>query len=189
MSAITSRRITNYFLTICFILLIIVFIISLIAMSKLVLTQIEPIQKHVADTRNLLEDIHEVEKATTNKTNLEDISKFGKKNYFEFNYKGFNVTSLSFNNVNKNKSIVTFFINKPIGESEGIYYIAIDNLDELANGDTIVYLSDLGTQTGRFISFQEGKLLVEESENTQITQIPKEWFLGKVFYINTNQND
>lgn len=184
----TQKNITNYFLTICFILLIVVFVISLIAMSKLVLTGIDPIQRHVADTQTLLDDIQEVEKVTTDKLNTTfDASFLDESEYFEFNYKGFGVTDISYRNVNQNKSIVTFFFDKSIGEIEGYYYVIVQNLSSLAQGDQLIYLSPEGTETGKYISHEEdGTIILGKTTSSQLRQVPKEWLLGKVFFIEEN---
>ena len=55
-----NKDIINYFLTLGFIVLIIIFLSSIIIISRFVLSEDNSIGKYVINTQNLLEDIEEV---------------------------------------------------------------------------------------------------------------------------------
>lgn len=170
-------RIINYLLSIGLILLVMVFIISLMTISRFVLSDVTPVGIHVLNTKNLLQDINDVEKAASISSNLTSKLKGD-----SFNFIGFNVTDIAYVNVNKNKSIVTMFFDREIGNIGNVYYVKIKNPDIIQKGEILIYENE-GIQIGEFVAITDGKeLIVNNLEDDRVEQILGINLIGSVFY-------
>jgi len=122
-----KEQFVNYLLSIGFIFLVVLFLSSMIFISRFVLSTAEaPINQHIQITKNILDDIKEV-KPSKNESYGGHLSK---ESYLRVNYKNFNLEKPYFININKNKSIFTFRINGEIKNDNNIYYKKVDLKDK-----------------------------------------------------------
>lgn len=170
----------NYVLSIGLIILVVIFLVSLITISRFVLSDVTPLGAHVINTKSLLEGINEVER-TALLTNSTDSSQH---NYLQLNDIGFQVTDISYLNVNKNKSIVTMFFDSPIGSiNDQVYYVEVKTVDSLIKNELLIF-EDVNTRFGKFVSVNDdGDLVVVNVETQKVDEINPSKLVGRIFYI------
>lgn len=174
----------NYLMYIGLILLVIVFLILLVSISRFVLSDYNPIGAHVMNTKNLLEDINEVEKVAISTQNVTLISETG-EDFFRLNYDGFNIRDVSYININENKSIVSMYFTSEIADiNDEIYYIKIKDIDNFEKGDIVLYNSIEEPRVGEFLSVDEqGKIIIVNQNTEKLEEASEEGILGRIFYI------
>jgi len=174
-----KKLLINYLFSIGFIFLIVIFLSSIVFISRTVLSNAqEPISDHVKNTQNILEDILEVESIT--KSSAQNSS-----NYINNNNKFLNSNSTSLKifdeayiNVDENKSIFTFFIDGEIVKLNNSYYKKLKNFSKLLTKDTIAYNSN---EIGNILEIKNEKLKVLNSNTHKIDSINSNDILGIVF--------
>ena len=174
----------NYLLTIGFVLLIISFIVGLTAISRVVLSDSTSIGEHVITTKNLLEDIDEVKmSAQDDSINNSKIYTIDNNNYLEINNGGYNITDLSYLNINENKSIFTLMFDSEINNVGGVYYLDIKNITELKKGTVISYERENIIRLGNFVEFNDELIIVDFYDKQKIINIKYSEVLGRVILI------
>lgn len=175
-----SQRYLNYALSIGFTMLVFLFLVLLVLISRVVLSDFSPISEHVMNTKNLLENIEEVEKVTQNNYSLEsyELERLNKENSY------FNVKVLDIHHRNLNdKSVLTVFFKYPIYNFNNRYYFQIENISEMKIDDLVIYENN---KTGRVINIYENKIIIIDIDEKKIKEIDKNTILGKVFMILEN---
>lgn len=165
----------NYLFTLGFILLIVIFIVSIILISRVVLSEDTQLGEHVKSTKTLLEDIIQVDDIK-NQTYLE------KSDIFKLDFSELNVTDIAFRNVNENKSILTVFLTSEIVKENEIYYIKIKDINSLQNNNLIAYKSDGNIYIGKFRGIEDEEHVFIESELNLAGKIENSQILGLVIY-------
>lgn len=190
---IKREKFLNYFLSIGFVLFLMIFLSLMIIMSRFVLSEVTPIRAHVQNTKTLLEDIDEVKMYATqnieNKSTL-DFSIGGPKIIAAkpaiFNDLGGDINQISyFNSKTEGNSVISITFNGEIGNEKGIYYFILP-AEGMIKGDLIAYKLDGVTYTGKFLVIGPSEEVHIEDEKGDLMKINQKLLLGKVFYI---QND
>ena len=171
----------NYAFSIGFIILIVVFLTSILAISRFVFLDETPIKEHLIDTKELLEKASEVEKTTEElKNSSKDDSPKVKGNT---NLDAFNITAINYINNPKGKSFVTLTF---VGHAESFdnhYYNRNFNRSNLEEEDLIVYISDT-FHIGTFVSHvDESTVRILERKTNEIKDFNINVIEGKVFFI------
>lgn len=153
------RRMLNYFMTVFFIFLLMISILLFINLSRAVLSD-SNIERHLTDTKSLLEELEEVEKSGANRfdnfsTNFSDYPQKALINRIE-------IDDISL--YDTNKSEVAYLTLK----SSNYTYNAIDSSIIITNVEPILY--DVIIFKDNMSNFQRGlivELYEEEKENLQ----------------------
>ena len=177
-----KKRLLNYFLSMAVILLVVVFLLSLVSISRYVMDDSALLSSHVNDTKNLLENVDEVSKAAERqeRDNRTLITKEGA--FLRLQYKGFNVTDVAYKNVHENKSIFTVIMDESIEERDGIYYVGISNYSRMAKGDVVAYEEDGEVVIGEYVDIEEGRFIFREVGTTNLVEIQRSRLLGYVIF-------
>lgn len=177
-------KLLNYTLSVGFILLIVIFLTSIISISRYVLSDGNAIQEHVVTTKNLLEDIERVEKSVETQENTEIQTITTSKNKKIANYEK-NIKQISYLNINENKSILTFTLNKEIKELNNINYIEYENQSFIEKNDVILYNVK---EKGVILTNNQEELKVFNFESSETEEIEFGNILGKIIYENDIKN-
>lgn len=174
-------KLFNYTLSVAFILLIVIFLTSIISISRYVLSDGNAIQEHVVTTKNLLEDIERVEKSveTQENTEIKTVTSVSRNKKIS-NYDN-NIIQTNYLNVNENKSILTFTLNKEIIELNGIYFTNYANKNEIEKSDIILYNVK---EQGSVLTKNDEKIKVFNFETSETEDIEFGNILGKIIYEN-----
>ncbi len=181
----------NYFLTMAFVFLVVIIIISMISMSRYVFTEDTYFASHMKTTKNLLQNIDEVKKTSieTIDINETEVRIPELENFLRINYNDFHITDMSYYNANENKSVLTVFFDSTIHSIGNIHYLKIKNIEDLTRGTAIAYMIDNSAKIGLFISSNGDKITIVDVENRQqVIDFEKEEILGKVIIIENVQN-
>lgn len=180
-----SQKYLSYLLSIGFTMLIFLFLVVLVLISRVVLSDVSPVSEHVINTKNLLENIEEVEKvahinssASMEDFNQEDIERLYKKNSYINEY----VLDANHKNL-KDKSIFTVFFKEQIEKVNNAYYFKLENASTLNKDDLIIYDND---KIGRVIGVGDKITSVIDVENKRIIEINNLLINGRVFMIMEN---
>jgi len=180
-------KLLNYTLSVGFILLIVIFITSIILISRYVLADENALQQHVVSTKNLLDDIEKVEKTFENAEIIEVSStNFNQKN--TINYQK-NIIEHSYLNIKENTSIISFKLNKEIKEINNILYLEYENLNEINEDEMILYNMN---QKGIILELENNEnsinktnyIIVFNFEKQDTEKINFENILGKIILDN-----
>ncbi len=192
----TNENIFNYTLSIGFVFLIVVFLISLIGITKYSLSNENPVKEHVTSTKSLIDDINEVEKSVVKK---EDESKTEEVktepgDFFITNFDD-EIADLSYlNMIKQQKGLVTFVFNSSIGVYENIYYVSLSDKYSIDKKDIIIYHVDDLVKVGKVFDVQfiedEGfyKYKVIDEVN-HVDEIRKSNIFGLVLFKNGGKED
>jgi hypothetical protein len=181
----------NYFLSIVFILFLVMVLVLMSLISRIVLSDVNPIGEHVKQTKDLLKDIDEVQKVAEkqieekqNETIIRtDIESLSNLNSLEAQ-----VIDINHRNVNENKSIITVFFDKEIFIIGGSYYFEIDSAKELNRYDEIIFSDEEAElQKGIFVSKLEENDLILISYNEKSIRINENDLRGSIFYTIENE--
>lgn len=184
----TNSPFLNYVLTIGFVAFLIVLLATIVVISRFVLSDVNPLGQHVQNTKDLLNDVNEVQKAAEQK--IENQTKttpaaivIQEVKTPEFNTIGAKVTGIHHMNVNENKSILTIFFDHDIYIQNGIYYFKIKDLSELHNRELVLYRENTDLKTGQFMAVnQDGDIIIQDDKENSV-KINEMDLLGKIFYI------
>jgi hypothetical protein len=174
----------NYTLTVGFIFIIVIFISLLILISRYVLIDTS-VQNHVELTKNILDNINEVEKNLnqTNNTqtiNLEDFN----PDYKVINLSQKFIDGWSYFNSKENSSYFTFKFNKPIYNISDYFYILDFNFSSYKKGDPILFMYSQRPTFGYFISFENNmKIYVYNPKIKSVIVINNRRFIGRVIFL------
>ena len=187
MKAKTNSPFLNYVLSIGFVAFLIVLLVTIVVISRFVLSDVNPLGQHVQNTKDLLDDVSEVQKAAELKIDnqtksIRPIITHDSK-VPEFNMIGAKILDLHHLNVNENKSILSLAFDREIFIEENIYYFKIKNLTELHNREILLYKQNSEILEGEFIALNEnGEVIIENQEKDSVKVDPMD-LLGRVFYI------
>jgi hypothetical protein len=161
----------NYVLSLGFILFLFLFLISLVMLSRFVLSDNNSnIQTVVSSTQDLLEEVETVTKNAEKNTNLESLSYVP----FDVSLKKLGVIDSVYLNINsRGISYVTLTINSTIEEYKG--YGIIKNEELLSKGTHIIYQED---NTGIILSNNDDSFKVFDDEKLEVVEITKEDIIG-----------
>ena len=182
----SDERLMSYFFSIGFILLIALILVIFVVMSRFVLSDVNPIGAHVKETKDLLSDISEVEKAATK--NIEDTNSTilierEELPLIELNNLPTKITDVSYLNINDHKAIISFAVTNNFGEENGVYYLKINNNSDLIKNDVLAFLSFRGIEHGTLITQDNENELFMVRVGDKIERIPQDEILGKVIYV------
>jgi len=147
----------NYLLTLGFILLIVTFLVTIISISRFVLSDSNSFTKHLKDTQNLLKNIDEVNKDKNLSKNINQFdSNININNLYKLKVNNDRIIDYSDYNINQNKSIISFRINSDIKTYKNIYYIQIENKSKLKKRQIITYTIDDSSniRIGEFLEYK-----------------------------------
>ena len=145
------------------------------------LSGVTPVKSHVEQTRTLLEDISQVEAATTNETSLQE-SREVRSGFIEYNYRGVIPREVFMLNSTRG-GIITFAFNQTISKAGGYYYLDLDDSSQLLKGDFIVY-RDSNLQAAEFSSFEnEESAIVFKYPEGDLVKVRVENIEGKLIYV------
>lgn len=170
-----TQNLINYFFSVGFILLIIFFLTSMIAISRIVLTQNNSsISKHIIETNELISNATKIEQKVIKSQTL--IFKSTNPNKNSINIKDFNISQINYININSNKTIITFFLKGPINKTNRIYFKPQKNVKK---GDYILYNKN---KTGIVYSISKNTTTIL-NKNQKIIKIENSKILGLIFLI------
>lgn len=174
-----SEKIFNYMLTIGFVLLLVIFMVSLIGISRFVLADTSNFRQHVIDTSNLLQDIDEVERNTrlleNESQNLIDENLIS----FKLSQKSYNIVDYSFAELNENKSVLVLHIDSEIFENNNHIGIIPNSLENLSVHDVIMYN---GSKVGSIVKINENTFEIFDFDGENIVSIFKEEVEGLILF-------
>lgn len=191
-----NERVLSYFLLVGYILLIISFLITMIFISRVVLTQDESslFGEHVKSTKELLDNLDDLKDDNIkqlNKTSdneLYDIESLNNSFYLNQN-QFFNISNVGrYNNLRLNKGILTLTFEGEIDNIEDkIFYLKEDNLSHIRKNMFVSYLEDsYGLVVD--VNIEENEVVVFSSISNQIERISSERLLGIVIYVDESFN-
>lgn len=162
--------ISNYFLTLGFVLLIILGVVALMFVSRFALEDVSPLGGHVIETKNLLQDASEVKKSALeqtvgNTTVLPETSVQLRENI--------KIIDASYYNVNEHKGIMTFIVNGSVFRNDDKYYVGLKQSDELQKGDEVVYFYGNKTLVGQVLLHNPDGTITLRNEKTNILDRPQ----------------
>jgi len=175
-------KLLNYTLSVGFILIIVLFLTSIILISRYVLADENAFQQHVVTTKNLLDDIEKVEKSVENAEEVEfsQVSSIDKKK--THNYEN-NIVEHSYLNIKNDTSIISFKLNKNIKEVNNVLYLEYKNSSEIEANEIILYNLN---QKGIVLSKNESVTIFNiQKQDTE--KIKFENILGKIV-LDSTQN-
>lgn len=177
----SNEKLNNYFLNIGFVLLLVIFLVSLIGISRVVLSDNSNFQQHVISTSSLLQDIEEVEKNTKLLEN--QTQKLINRNLITYKLESnsFDITDFSFKKINENKSLLVIHTKEEIFQIDNFIGIKPNNLSNLQVNDVVIYFEN---QIGAIIEFKEEKVEIFNFEKEIIESIQKEEILGLILFEN-----
>jgi hypothetical protein len=187
---IKKEKMLNYFLSIGFILFLTIFLSLLVIMSRFVLSDVTPIGAHVQSTQNLLDDIEQVQKAAN--LNIADslnstISRIAvHDSYSSFNELGVDISQVSYFNSEEDNSVISITFEGKVGLSDGVYYLE-KFVYELKKGDFVAFKVNGILKTGKFLILNND--LVHILSDDEILKINTNQLLGKIFYIEANEEN
>ena len=167
---VKKERMLNYFLTLFFIFLGILFLFLLVGISRFVLADSEVISTYVTSTKDLLEDVEDISNNVLVEKTNDDI-------LFDFN-STLNYNDASYLNIKDNKSLITFSFNGSISKVNEFYVLSNENYST----KDLVYLTSYKS-SGVILDF-EGDELVEIFliDEKRMVSTQKEDILGLVLY-------
>lgn len=181
-----NDKLFNYTLSVGFIVIILIFLVLIIQISRIVFNDDNSIQEHVSTTKNLLDNINEVEKSV--EKNEELTHQLNQNMHYSTNkisnYQE-NVKDVSYLNINEDKAIISIVVDSEIHKIENTYYLKTDNINDLAISDNIVFL-DENIYLGKIFEIEDDstiKLITLDNQSTKIIDFTN--VLGKVV-IQTN---
>lgn len=177
-----DERYLNYLFTLGFILLIVIFIVSIVLISRVVLSEKTTIGEHVKNTQLLLEDISQVEK-NYNNTFTQSPNRFLKLELSDLN-----VTDISYYTINENKSILTLILDSPIDKINNIYFIKIKDFNKVKNNEILVYNFNENIKFARFIGLENNLYIFSDLNNEKIEKVDKSQILGRLIYSKNGEN-
>jgi len=188
---IKREKLLNYFLSIGFVLFLTIFLSLIVVMSRFVLSGVTPIGAHVQNTQSLLEDIEQVQKAAS--LNMENRSQAliigGKREkYSSFNELGVDISQVNYFNSIEGNSVLSITFNGEVGEEDGVFYLTILP-DNLIKGDFVAFKVNGILKTGEFLVLDPNTNNLHISTDDELVKINKKQLLGKVFYIESNEED
>ena len=162
-----------------FIFIIILFLTSIIIISRYVLSDENALQKHVVTTRNLLDDIEKVEKQVNIQEDINIQENIDYLNDYEtINFKN-KVSEYSYLNIGGNNSIISFKLNKKIYKIDNVLYIKYINPQEIEEGDIIAFnLEDKGI----IIDSSDDMISVFNIKTQDVQTVSYGNILGKIIY-------
>lgn len=178
---IKKESILNYFLILGFILVLVIFLSSIVLISRFVLSDVTPLGKHVQNTKDLLQDINEVEASTQQNENSSDITLNYDEIFIRKNHKIAEITNIARVNVNENKTIITMFIKAEVQNIDNIYFEIVKDPSSLTKGDMLIYGID--KKEGSFVSIEDDLLIIYDFKNKRIEKISRDDFIGKIILI------
>ena len=180
----------NYVLTIAFVLLILIFLVFIVQISRYVFSDVGQIKDHVVLTHDLLEDIGDVEVAVLSKdSNLDlanDLDNVNNNiNLSLINFVSFqkDLTGAAYINMNENKAVLSLVFSSEVSQIDGIYYLKIKNLSSIDKGDKILYkINELKSVFGvaRVFVVHDNSLEVFDIQTKELISIDADKLLGKV---------
>lgn len=173
-----NMKLINYFLSIGLTLLVVIFLISIITISRFVFSDVTPIGEHVINTKILLDDVNEVQKSKEEGVNVSLTA----DDFLRVSHLSLNITDFAYINVNEDKSIVTMFIDSEIGNIENTtYYVKIKDYGTLQRGEPVVYVGDW-YRTAEFLSIRGTNAIVIDYEDDALVEIKVDDLVGRVLY-------
>lgn len=175
----------NYMFTIGFILLLVILIVSMVTISRIVLSDVTPIGAHVKETKSLLDNISEVSKTAQN--NVENKTIVDKIHMFEgFKYNN-NITDISTLSSRNNVSFITIKLDRRVSRMENMYYVDIVSKDDLNKEDMVLYIDEEGiTHVGQFVTFEDERVVLIDIDLEEIIKVDFDSIVGEIIYINKN---
>lgn len=177
-----DERYLNYLFTLGFILLIVIFIVSIVLISRVVLSEETTIGEHVKSTQLLLEDINQVEKSHN------DTLAQSANNFLRLDLSDLNVTGISHYTINENKSILTLMLDSPIDKIDNTYFVKIKDFSKIKNNEVLVYNFNEEIKFGRFIGLEDNLYIFSDLNNEKIEKVDKPQILGRLIYSKNGEN-
>lgn len=154
----SKDRLLSYTLSVGFVVLILIFLILLITISRFVFEGTNTITDHVTETKTILDNIQEVERSvdSTDSAKIDTI----KLDVLENNYEK-DIQDVSYMNIKDKTSIISLAFNSTIGVTDtGIYYLKLENISGLEQGEKIVFKSDSQIRTGYVFTVKDDYSLI-----------------------------
>ena len=129
---VKSDRLVNYTLSMGLIILILLFLIAIVQISRYVLEDSNPVMGHVASTRDLLSNIEAVEKnVVTDNANFNNLRC---ADHLEND-----ITRIDTYNMPDGTGIVTYVFDSRVQRFNDTYYLEVSGIDDIRVGEHIVF--------------------------------------------------
>lgn len=176
----SNEKFFNYLLTIGFILILVIFSVSLIGISRMVLSDESNFQQHVITTTTLLQDIEEVEKTTRNQENQTQVLIEEELIKEKLEQNSFNITDYSFTNL-EDKTVLVLYLDSKIFQIDKYIIVEITSVDNLSVNDKIIYFSD---EVGSVVDIEKDYIRIYSFERKIIEEVPKNEIRGLILFEN-----
>ena len=169
-------RYINYILTLAFIFLIVLFLVSIVLISRVVFSDDTSIGAHLQETQDLIKDANEVK--NSNQTFENHIDSIIYSDYI--NNSLINETAIF--DLNNNRSILTYVFDSKINKENGYIYLDIKNLSNINNKEIILFKYENKYELGLILEYDPKTQIanMKDLKKHQILDISKENILGKL---------
>lgn len=151
-----QSRLVNYTLSMGLIILILLFLIALVQISRYVLEDTSPVVGHVTSTRDLLSNIEAVEKNVEESRILDNVNF---NNLRCTDHLEADIKRIDTYNMPDGTGIVTYILKDRVQRFNDTYYLEVNSLDDLKIGEHIVF---------RRSKFNEGVIYDIEEETIKV---------------------
>jgi hypothetical protein len=170
-----KEQLFNYLGSLVFVSLILLFLFSLVFISRIALDDSSGLQSYVESTKTLLDDIDKVQKevesinSTSTRIDLKNIEVFDNT---------YGVTDSSYLNIADTGAFFTLKFGYPIIEYAQYYVLDVDSAFNYSKGQRVVYLMSEGIVVENNIDSLE----IYNLNTARITTIQKSDVMGVVIY-------
>lgn len=165
----------NYLGSLVFVSLILLFLFSLVFISRFALDDTGVLQDYVQSTKTLLDDIDEVQKEVESFNS--NISRVDLKNIEIFD-SSYGVIDSSYLNIKNTGAFFTLKFDHPIIEFNNYYLLDVDDNFTYFKGQRIIY----GGNEGIIVEINDNTLEIYDLDTARINPVTKEGVLGVVIY-------
>ena len=171
-----KKFLVNYLGSISFVLIILLFLVSIVLISRFALSEGGSFGDYVASTKDLLENIDEVEKEVVNIE--KNVTRVPLSNINVFNGANYGVNGTSFLNLENGNSFFTLKFDYQIIDTQKYYLLNTTNGFQFKKGQKIIFENGEGI----FLNDYGNAVEIYDLENSKITNIDRKKVLGVVIY-------
>lgn len=173
-------KLITYILSLGFIILILFFLIIIIQISRFVLEDTNTIGEHVVSTKNLLENIEEVQKSVKKSEESKILNNINIEQIKCNNYND-KINDIYYVNMQNNRSIISLVLTKPINKLNNTYYIEVEKFNNLEIGDNLLIKDENEYYDAQIFNFKEDDIIeVINFEKSRKLEITFENIIGKI---------
>lgn len=170
-----KEQVFNYIGSLVFVSIILLFLFSLVFISRFALDDTSGLQEYVESTKILLEEIDEVQQQVSNTSSNPTRIDLKNLNVFDSSY---DIIDGSYKNIRDEGAFFTIKFNSTITENEKYFILEVDKEFDYVKGQRIIYLNNEGI----VLENEENSLEVYDLETARIGTINKQDIEGVIIY-------